>query len=231
MLFDINYSALGWPKRDEVLNPSGSGPRLYADLVEKKIKNPLRRADKSLQIETGVLTADPSGKTSDAPLAIVCEFQKAPTTKTILELHRLAWNFCYSPLLITFEPGLVRAWNCSEKPPDDSNVLLPPENLTLAEHQIGKGMASLASQAAHTLQWVNLVTGDFLRRKEAEGRITIEHRADRMLLDNLKFVRKRLVDELHLDSDVCHDLLARIIFVQFRANTESTVAQAKDVAV
>jgi N-6 DNA Methylase len=227
MLFDINYSALGWPKRDEVLNPSGSGPRLYADLVEKKIGNPLRRADKALQIKTGVLTADPSGKTSDVPLAIVCEFEKAPTPKTILELHRLAWNFCYSPLLVTFEPGLVRAWNCCEKPPDDFDErLFPPDNLKLAEHQVGKGKASLTEQAALTLHWVNLITGDFLRRKEADGCLKIERRADRMLLDNLQFIRKRLVDEMNLSSDFCHDLLARIIFVQFLCERKDSAGNA-----
>lgn len=224
MLFDINYSELGWPKRDEVLNPPGSGPRLYADLVKKKIMNPLRRADKSLQIKTGVLIADPCGETSDTPLAIICEFEKTPIQKTLLDLHRLAWNFCYSPLLITFEPGLVRAWNCSEKPPDDSRDLLALGNLTLAEHQIGR--VSLVAQAAHTLHWVNLVTGDFLRRREAEGRIKVERRADRMLLDNLKFVRKRLVDELHLNSDICHDLLARIIFVQFLCERKDSKGDA-----
>lgn len=227
MLFDINYSELGWPKRGEVLNPSGSGPRLYADLVEKKIRNPLRRADKALQIKTGVLTADPSGKTSDAPLAIVCEFEKAPTAKTILALHRLAWNFCYSPLLVTFEPGLVRAWNCCEKPPDDfDTLLLPPENLKLAEHQVGKGKASLTEQAAFTLHWVNLVTGDFLRRKEADGCLKVERRADRMLLDNLQFIRQRLVDEMNLSSDFCHDLLARIIFVQFLCERKDSAGNA-----
>ena len=132
MIFDTNYSQLGWPKRDEVLNPPGSGPRLYADLVERKIKNPLHRLDSAVRFETGVLTADSSSETSDAPLAIVCEFSTPPTTKTLLELHRLAWNFCYSPLLITFEPGLVRAWNCCEKPPDDFDKLLFPNiSLTL----------------------------------------------------------------------------------------------------
>lgn len=226
MIFDINYSELGWPKRDEVLNPPGSGSRLYADLVERKIRNPLRRANKALDIETGVLTADPASQTSDAPLAIVCEFKTSPSPKTLLELHRLAWNFCYSPLLITFEPGLVRAWNCCEKPSDDSDALLVPENLLLAEHRTGQGKRTLAEQAAQTLHWINLVTGDFLRRKEAEGFLKIEHRADRMLLDNLKFIRKRLVDELNLDRDICHDLLARIIFVQFLCERKDSKGDA-----
>lgn len=225
MLFDTEhyYSQLGWPKRNDVLNPSGSGPRLYADLVERKIKNPLQRFDSSARFKTGVLTADSSSRTSDAPLAIVCEFSTSPTPKTLLELHRLAWNFCHSPLLITFEPGLVRAWNCCEKPPDD--FLFPPDNLKLAEHQVGKGRTSLAEQAAHTLHWVNLITGDFLRRKEADGYLKVERRADRMLLDNLKFIRNRLI-EMKLPRDTCHDLLARIIFVQFLCERKDSTGNA-----
>ncbi len=220
MLFDITYSQLGWPKRNVVLDPPGAGPGHYADLVRRKIQTPLARRDPSTSFRTGVLTADPSSAASDAPLAIVCEFDSAPKPATLLELHRLSWNFCHSPLLVTLEPGLVRAWNCCEKPSDDAELaLLPAEDLKLAEHRFGTGQPNLAEQAANTLHWVSLITGDFLRRKEAEGRVKVEHRADRMLLDNLKFIRKRLLEmkvkgEM-LSQDTCHDLLARVIFVQF----------------
>jgi len=218
-MFDLNYSQLGWPGRNSVLHPPGPGAELYANLVRRKIKDPLHRFDTSARLHTGVLVANPSGQTSDAPLAIVCEFGAAPQTKTLLELHRLAWNFCYSPLLITLEPGLLRAWNCCEKPPDEANLLFPPDNLELAHHHFGRGHPSLAQQTASTLQWVNLVTGGFLRRKEAEGRLKHDRRADRMLLDNLKFIRQRLlemrVNGQSISQDTCHDLLARVIFVQF----------------
>jgi hypothetical protein len=107
MLFDINYSQLGWPKRDDVLHPPGPGPALYADLIRRKIQYPLQRFDASASLRTGVLAANPSSQTSDAPLAIVCEFDSPPKTATLLELHRLAWNFCYSPLLVTLEPGFA----------------------------------------------------------------------------------------------------------------------------
>jgi len=218
MVFDNTYSELGWPKQSDVLHPPGSGPRLYAELVERKIGNPLRRTARSVGFRTGILTADPASKSSEAPLAIVCEFDNKPPTDTLRQLHRLAWNFCYSPLLVTIEPGLIRAWNCCEKP-DDGTSLLPPENLKLAEHAFGRGHIGLAQQAAHTLAWVNLITGDFLRQKQSEGRVRLDHRADRMLLDNLKFIRTRLLDMRvngqQLSQDTCHDLLARIIFVQF----------------
>ena len=52
-----------------------------------------------------------------------------------------------------------------------------------------------------------------------------------MLLDNLKFIRKRLIEMkikgLALSQDTCHDLLARVIFVQFlceRKDSEGNTA-------
>src|ERR1035438_2336459 len=99
MLFGITYSQLGWPKQNDVLEPPGAGPSHYANLVRRKIKMPLARRDSSCSFRTGVLAADPSSATSDAPLAIVCEFDSAPKPATLLELHRLSWNFCHSPLL------------------------------------------------------------------------------------------------------------------------------------
>jgi hypothetical protein len=204
---------------------------LYTDLVRRKIEKPLKRFDPSGTFRLGVLSTNPASEASDAPLAIVCEFDSAPRTDTLVELHRLAWNFCYSPLLATLEPGLLRAWNCCEKPADDTGaLLLPPENLKLAEHAFGTGKPSLAEQAAHTLHWVNLITGDFLRRQEADRRVNPERRADRMLLDNLKFIRQRLLDMpakgQRLSQDTCHDLLARVIFVQFLCERKDSAGNA-----
>ncbi len=231
-IFDVSYSQLGWPKRNELMHPPGRGPELYADLVRRKIKNPLQRFDASANFDTGILAADPSSHTSDAPLAIICEFASAPHTKTLLELHKLAWNFCYSPLLITLEPGLLRAWNCCEKPADDPlNSFLPLQHLMLAEHRFGDGHPSLAQQTAVTLHWINLITGGFLRRKEEEGRLKPDRRADRTLLENLKFIRQRLLEVRisgqGISQDTCHDLLARVIFVQFlceRKDSEGNTA-------
>jgi hypothetical protein len=77
MLFDTTYSQLGWPKSADIMRPLGAGPRLYSDLVGRKIGKPLQRYDPSASFRLGVLATDPASKTSDAPLALVCEFTRA----------------------------------------------------------------------------------------------------------------------------------------------------------
>ncbi|MEX2581670.1 MAG: N-6 DNA methylase, partial [Gemmatimonadota bacterium] len=66
--------------------------------------------------------------------------------------------------------------------------------------------------AASALHWVDLVSGEFFRRHRT--RFRREDAADGMLLRNLIAVRKRLLD-MELPSEISHDLLARLIFIQF----------------
>ena len=42
-----------------------------------------------------------------------------------------------------------------------------------------------------------------------------DSRADQMLLANLRYIRKELANQGLVNDDICHDLLARVIFVQF----------------
>jgi hypothetical protein len=83
----------------------------------------------------------------------------------------------------------------------------------------------LAQQAAWSLQWINLLSGAFF--SEYYGRFKDERRADRTLLENLAHVRERLAVDFRMDLDVVHDLLARIIFIQFlfdRRDSSGTAA-------
>ena len=57
-----------------------------------------------------------------------------------------------------------------------------------------------------------MVSQHFFKKNEA--RFHREHRADRNLLANLRHVRQKLL-KLNLSDDISHDLLARIIFIQF----------------
>jgi len=79
------------------------------------------------------------------------------------------------------------------------------------------GTPSLASQAVQSLHWLRLVSGDFIQSHPK--RFRDEGRADRQLLENLRAVRAELVSSAGahkaLAPDVAHDLLARIIFIQF----------------
>jgi len=222
MLLDRAHRELGWPTQDQVLHPPGSGPKVYARLADQKLGGTLRRLEGDEGVRVGILAADPIAKATEAPLAIVCEFSRPVSPATLQETHRLAWSFCRSPLLITLEPHAIRAWSCCEPPRRDD---LFGAEISDARVDLQPG-ASLAEQAARSLNWLDLVSGEFYRRHEE--RFRRDHCADQLLLENLREVREQLIGQ-NLDEDTAHDLLARLIFIQFlRDRTDSAGKPALD---
>ncbi len=212
MLLDRFHHELHWPVPRELTRPSGAGPRMLAELAQRKLGNALERLEGGLGVQVGVVSRDPTADETVPPLAIVCEFRQPVSVQVIKEAHRLAWCFSHSPLLVTLEPNQIRAWSCCEHPVlgdalDDldaeiSEVRTQPQSDT-----------SLSGQAARALHWVELVTGRFFEKYEE--RFRRDSCADRLLLSNLREIRRILVEDEGLDEDVCHDLLARMIFIQF----------------
>lgn len=206
--------ALGWPTPEQVRTPRGDGPSHYARLVEKKIGRALSRLNLGLEVETGILTSDPSSATSEAPLAIICQFSQRVGDDVLREAQRLAWNFTRVALLITLEPDRIQAWTCALAPKRKRKLaalrVLDPLELTQ-----GTSRASLLqTEIAQSLHWINLISGEFLRRHEKMFRK--EERVDAMLVANLRAVRSQLLDAgLRENIEVCHSLLARLIFTQF----------------
>nr|WP_322744233.1 MULTISPECIES: N-6 DNA methylase [unclassified Coleofasciculus] len=160
-----------------------------------------------------MLAANPNGDETEAPIAVVCDFQRPVSEATLRETYRLAWSFSRSPSLITSEPDRLRVWTCYEEPPTESDILTPVDEISRRELE-SLGQPSLSQQAAETLRlhWADLVSGQFFQ--EHKERFQRSHSADQMLLSNLKSVRRQL-RRLNLDYDTIHDLLARIIFIQF----------------
>ena len=213
MTSDIAHEKLGWPAWADITTPSGAGPRVYAELAQRKMGQVLR--SQGILVEVGVLAADPASATSEAPLAVVCHFAR-PLAKTHLAtVLKLAWSFCRTPVLITIEPSLIRAWTCYEQPPEEDGDCSPVETLQTDR--------PLSEQAAQSLHWVELVSGNLLRRNE--GRFQGKQRADVMLLDNLKYARRLLASE-GMDDEYIHPLLARLIFVQFLFHRKDSAGRA-----
>ena len=206
---------LDWPDSRQIFHPLGAGPKVLASLAREKIGKAIsQELAGSGRVKVGVLTRNPRGVSSEAPLAVVCEFSR-PTTDAILQLaHRLAWNFCRAPLLVTVEPHQVRAWTCCERPAQPGQAtLFDEEGAEIGDARLDLSQPVSESEAAsHALHWVRLVSGDFFRRHP--DRFSRDGRADNLLLEHLKYVRRRL-DKQGLDDDVIHDLLARVIFIQF----------------
>lgn len=226
MSIEIAHQLLGWPSREQILAPHGSGPRVFAELAQEKLGQTIRRRPDVKGVNVGVLTADPESNATQAPIAIVCEFKNKVSSDTIRETHALAWNFCRSPLLITIEPHLLRAWTCYEPPAEHDLLSYGPDTEIDAEiHDARidlKAEVSLSQQAGNALHWVQLISGQFFR--DRANRFKRDQRADQMLLDNLKFIRQKL-HTLRLSYEVIHDLLARIIFIQFLFQRKDTLGR------
>lgn len=213
MLLDLVHEKLGWPSPSEVRNPPGEGTRVFVDLAQTKIGNAMSQYQDAAGAKMGVLLRNPQSANTEAPLAVVVEFSGKVGDKTLRELHRLAWNFSHSPTVVTVEPDLLRVWTCCE-PPDGERPIGDYVVDQLATGDLSEAQpASITHRAAQALHWVNLVSGQFFRN-HAE-RFDRDRRADQMLLGNLRYVRAKLHEGGLKDDDVCHDLLARIVFVQF----------------
>lgn len=202
-----------WPTPEQILEPSGAGPNVFAQLAKNKLGKAIERLQDGVGVRVGILAANPEEDATESPLAVVCEFNRTVSEGTLQEAHRLAWNFSYAPLLITIEPGLIRSWTCCEEPPSDNEYNPFKAQINRYSLDATEDCGTLSSQAARALHWVQLVSGQYF--KDNEPRFKRDHCADYLLLHNLKDVRRKLVNDEGLDPDICHDLLARIIFVQF----------------
>jgi hypothetical protein len=216
MSLEQTKSELGWPERKWILEPPGAGAAVNAALAQEKIGRSLVSLAGAQGAQVGVLTLDPQADETQAPLALVCEFPRPVPIETLAELHRLAWNFSRTPVLLTVEPHQLRAFTCCEQPSrkvDDDT--LPPE-ISEARHNFTNGSRqskAIADRATYALHWLELASGRFIQRHQK--RFLNEYRADNLLLDNLRVVRAKLHEEGSLALDIVHDLLARVIFIQF----------------
>lgn len=209
MLLEKACDWLGWPQPQLVLDPKGEGAAVYADLARRKIGEPLKRSYPGLVVETGILTSDMQSGATSHPLAIVCQFPRGASPESLREAHRLAWNFSRTALLVTLEPHRLMAWSCLQDPEQTEGLRRVCELPTPVGGVTG---TPEQRQIRELLHWVSLITGSFLRQRPEH--FPSEGRADVLLLKNLRHVRRSLIAS-RLHRDVCHDLLARVIFTQF----------------
>jgi hypothetical protein len=217
------HAQLKWPEPQRILDPSGPGPAYYKRLAHLKIEMPLTRILGREQARVSILAGDPSAETSDPPIALICEFNRALTPEHLRKTRALAWNFCRTPVLITLEPHLLRAWSCYEKP-DARNGAFPSEPVVSSRDGASLDLTTLAD----TLHWSRLASGQFLERYS--NRFDRNQRADAMLLQNLRYIRGRLTRDsgevTGLDVGIAHDLLARVVFVQFLFHRSDSAGRA-----
>ena len=211
---ETTHTSLAWPSPSDIVQPRGPAASFFARLVREKIGSTIRRFPDARDARFGVLMSDPEASTSEPPLAIVAESNLGLETDTLRELHRLAWNFSHVAAVITVEPTLLRVWSCCEAPdPDREFQHYLVESISAQELLFDTDPGDLERGVARALHWINIVSGQFFA--EHSSRFDRDGRADQMLLKNLRYIRTQLAGEGLRNDDVCHDLLARIIFVQF----------------
>lgn len=213
MSLDLLHKKLNWPSPMEIRNPSGEGARIFVGLVKTKIEKSIALYPDASNAKVGVLLSNPIAADTEAPLAVVAEFTERVSDRTLGALQRLAWNFSHSPSVITIEPGLMRVWTCCEPPEKNRNIGdYIVEELSLSD--LAKPQPSdITRRATEVLHWVNIASGEFFRKRSE--RFRRDRRADQTLLDNLQHIRHVLHKEGLTNDDICHDLLARIVFIQF----------------
>jgi len=211
-LLELTHAKLLWPLPDQIFQPSGAGPGIFAKLAEDKLGKAIRReCPDGADVKVGILTANQVGDDTEAPLAVICDFPNSISRKTLERAHQLAWSFSRSRALITVEPNQLRVWSCCEEPPENTHQLQQVTALSRVDLEEST-RATLSEQAAASLHWIDLVSGHYFQ--ENNQRFLRSRSADNLLLNNLKTVRTQLL-ESGLAKDTIHDLLARIIFIQF----------------
>ncbi len=218
-LLDQAGKILGWPGREDLFDPSGAAKSVMAKTADRKIGDPLRRLEEAAGAKVGILSSNPRTDTTDSPLALICEFHRPVGPSVLARAQRLAWNFSLSPLLITVEPHIIRSFTCCEQVRDEKE----PDRYEV--EQIRREDLRLSERAARALHWVSLISGAFYQ--EHERRFRRDQRADHQLLSNMRYVRKKLLSGEHgLSEDICHDLLARVIFIQFLLDRKDAVGNS-----
>jgi len=205
-LLEIAHKQLGWPRSQDIFRPKGAGPRVVAELARRKLGTGIKQL--GVDAKVGVLAPNPASERTEDPLGIICEFNKNVSEEVIRGTHRLAWSFSRSPMLITIEPNLLRVWTCWKRPLEEKDDLQK-----LRVQQLGADL-SLSDQAARSLHWLELASGNFFRQPQYSKYFQRDQRADRLMLEDLRELRRRLLRE-HLPEEICHDLIARIIFIEF----------------
>jgi type I restriction-modification system DNA methylase subunit len=206
---EFAHQHLGWPDPDILFNPPGDGPKILADLANQKIGKHLMNFANAGKVKIGIVVNDYETSSSESPIALVCKFDGVPSEELLLEAHRLSWNFSRTPLLLTVDDQFIRAWSCCEFPRVPQNEAQPE----LRELRCDTSQTvDYSGEAARSLNWVNLICGKIFQ--EQLHRFNPEHRADQTLLANFSAVREQL-RETGLNVSVCHDLIGRVIFIQF----------------
>ena len=130
----------------------------------------------------------------------------------VRDLHRSLWNHNRAPLLIAVLPQEVRVYNCFALPQRDSGLLMAENGALLkqAVQQVTNVLELRRELSEYRRR--EIVSGRFARIQQ--GEFNRKQRVDSRLLENLRHVRRHLIDD-GLSKPVANSLLGRSIFVRY----------------
>ncbi|MBM3459259.1 MAG: hypothetical protein FJX77_12085, partial [Armatimonadetes bacterium] len=200
---------LEWPAPEEILDPGGGAARFWLRQVRGKLGSVLQRLCPQAQPDLGVLVSADRENNAAELVAIVGIFRTSPDEAALRAILDAAWNFVRAPLCVVVDRQQVRAWSCWEQPSATAEKETPP----LSVHSFSDPEA----ETAQLFHWMALATGQLLERYPE--RFQPERRADRLLLENLREVRSRFLEECPerppLADSLIHRLLGRLVFAQY----------------
>ena len=82
-LLELAHEKLHWPTPKQILEPSGAGPSVYARMAKEKLGKTISKLPDADGVQVGILAANPLGDSTEAPIAIVCDFQKEVSEETL----------------------------------------------------------------------------------------------------------------------------------------------------
>jgi hypothetical protein len=143
------------------------------------------------------------------PLIYFCKFESRDPHK-IAELHKIVWNMGQAPLLFVVLPDVVLVYSSYEPPKtadgklDDEARFIEELNLFVESDRDIKKLRKYHRS--------ELVTGRYWQKHS--DRFKKEKRVYRTLLNNLDFMRKKLIEK-GLSEYIVHRLLIRSIFIKY----------------
>lgn len=213
MFFDEAAAAFGWP----IEHCSELSPQTTAAC--KKLEQKLLSDDNTVNVYA--LPREPDQRnatTKGRSLALVCEFHRRPNSETLRKAHELAWNLCEGEqiLFLISDERTVQAWSTLVTASEWKEALLG-EEVTLPA-RVNQDGYLWENQLLKSFHWINLVSDSFA--KQYPSKFNSNKRADHLLIENLRTVRRELLTwpdspEHCLPRECCHNLLARLIFVQY----------------
>src|SRR5205823_682647 len=141
---------------------------------------------------------------NDDPVLVFCEFQHIPNDAELLDTFRRIWCMARPQCLFIAMPDVLRVYRLNQPPAKNIRTLHEREIAVVEE-------VKEVAEKLRAYRREQVESGRLFAEKHFGG---IDERADKRLIQDLKMVRKRLLDT-KLNQKFVHALIGRSIFIRY----------------